>query len=78
MTVRIISGGIRSAFRKPPNCMYHMSLTNFIIYSCIEQTSFWTGVELTTVMVKGKGTDGSSRCNFNSHIITTQAVSVFV
>jgi len=41
----------QSTRRKPPIC--RKSLTNFITYYCIENTSPWTGFELTTLVVMG-------------------------
>jgi hypothetical protein len=37
--------------KKPPTC--RKSLTNFITWCCIEYTSSWTGLELTTLVVIG-------------------------
>jgi hypothetical protein len=52
---------------KPPTC--RKSLTNFIIYCCIEHTSPWTGFELTSLVVIG--TDYTGNCKSNYHTITT-------
>jgi len=47
-------------------------LTNFIIYSCIEYTSPWTGFKLTTLMVIC--TDCTGSCKSNYHMIPTTTV----
>ena len=38
-----------STRRRPPTC--RKPLTNFITYCCIEYTSVWTGLELTTLVI---------------------------
>ena len=47
--VSVIGGGNRSTRRKPPTC--HKSLTNFIIYCCIEYISPWVEFEFITLVV---------------------------
>ena len=53
--------------RKPPN--YRKSLTNCITYCCMEYTSPWTGLKLTTLV--GIGTDCTVSCTFRYHTIAT-------
>jgi len=48
VAVSFISGGNRSTSRKP--LTYRKSLTDFITWWCIEYTSPWTGLELTTIV----------------------------
>ena len=52
---------------KSPTC--HKSPTNFITWCCIEYTSPWAGIELTSVVVMG--TDRTGSCKSNYHMITT-------
>jgi hypothetical protein len=65
--VSFIGRGNRSTQRKPLTC--HKSLTNFITYCCIEYTSPWTGLKLTTLVLIGIDCTGS--CKSNYHTITT-------
>ena len=52
------------------------SLTNFITYCCIENTSPWTGFELTTLVVIAIGTDCTGSCKSNYHTIATTTTPV--
>jgi hypothetical protein len=67
VVVSFIGGEKRSTQRKPPTC--RKSLTNFIIYCCIEYTWGWVGFELTALVVIN--TDCTGSCKFNYHTITT-------
>jgi hypothetical protein len=58
---------IRGTQRKPPTC--RKSLTNLIIYCCIEYTSSWMEFEITTLVVIR--IDCTDNCKSNYHRITT-------
>ena len=67
VAVTFIGWGNRSTQRKPSTC--HKSMTNFTTYCCIQYTSPWIKFELTTLVVIG--TDCTSNCKSNYHMITT-------
>jgi len=52
---------------KLPTC--RKSLTNFITWCCIEDTSAWAGYEITTLVVKGTACISNYKSNY--HTITT-------
>jgi hypothetical protein len=64
VAVSFIGGGNQSTRRKLPTC--RKSLTNFITYCCIEYTSPWTWLELTTLVMIGIYCTGSCKSN-NDH-----------
>jgi hypothetical protein len=70
MTVSFIGWGNRSTWKKQPTC--RKSLTNLshnVVWTCIQYTSSWMGLELTTLVVIG--TDCIGSCNSNYHMIMT-------
>ena len=71
VAVSFICEGNISTLRKPPIC--RRSLTNFITYCCIEDTSPWEGFELTTLLVICTGCTCS--CKSNYHTVTTTMAS---
>jgi hypothetical protein len=66
--VSFIGGRNQSTRRKPP--------TNFITQCCIEYTSPWTGIELTTLLVIGTDCKGSCKSNYNTLTTTTAPATV--
>ena len=66
--VSFIGGRNQSTRRKPP--------TNFITQCCIEYTSPWTGIELTTLLVIGTDCKDSCKSNYNTLTTTTAPATV--
>ena len=66
MEVRCIGGGSRSTRRKPLTCCKSMGKIYHI--SCIEYTSQWAGLDLTTLVVIA--IDCIGRCKSNYRMIT--------
>ena len=73
-----IGGGNWSSGRKPPTC--RKSLSNFITQWCIEYTSPFTGVELTTLVVVDTGC--TDCCKFNYHtsrpLLLSYVVGIYI
>jgi hypothetical protein len=74
VVVSFIGVGNLSTRRKPMTC--RKSLTNFITQRCIEYTSPWMGLKLTTLVVIGTDRTGSYKSNYHT-ITTTTALFVF-
>ena len=61
-------------YRRKPRT-WRKSLTNFIIYCCIEYTSPWVWFELKIVYIVVRGNDYTGSCKSNYHTIMATTVT---